>query len=80
MFSRGGTLPPSVYADARCIDAGIVAKALAETWGTAMGAEFYAKGANVQLGPCENPPLATNNLLEVTDGLRRPSFYLSIHQ
>ena len=30
---------------------------------------FYTTGAGK---PVENPPLATKNLLEVTDGLRRP--------
>ena len=30
--------------------------------------------ALLKWGPCENPPLATKNLLEDTDGLRRPPF------
>ena len=85
MFSKGGSLLPSFYADARCIDAGIVPKAPGasrnqagsvptpwsrHTVGQVAGQLQPVRTARVVV---RKSPLATKNLLEVTDGLRRPT-------
>ena len=65
VFFRGGTLLPSSHADARYIDDVIDSQANVDAQATRMYATDPAASGR-------NPPLATKNLLEDTDGLRRP--------
>ena len=81
VVSRGSTLLPFIHADACYIDAVIVSKGILDTcegdvsspWGSSDALRAAIYRARPAVGrKSKQTPLATKNLLEDTDGLRRP--------